>query len=612
MTQVVSVITLLLLVLPLTVGDECTALPVRSTTQLVLMKPFKGKGSTVLKYLKPPLQNSQEACGRKCCSVTEEQCILGIFKKDATPSEPNCFLYVCAANNKCRIQRYTNVAMATLADNVMLEFVDDHPVLRSRVRRDAPTNATAPNPVTESNTSVPKIQQTDANSTLTNQTDTVTTPILKADTNVTIPATTQQAAQTGNSSEKQSSPVKETNITSGQGQIITTTPVQQNAGGTASELHNSTSATSKNTTSAIANSTSQTAPQTDALGTTQPPIPNTNASEKAPPVTQAGVTQSNGQTNKTESVTNQQAPISSQGTNITVTPQATTMTNSTTGPDTNATINATVNGTDVPATKRPPPPSSSSSSSSTTTTAATTPTAIISNTTTPATITSNTTQTTTTRQVNNTVMKTATFVNTSPQVTTKSMQTTTTTLPSNRTILYNTTTIPPRTDSPVTTAVEANTTVPSDALTTAGIHNSTGPSVNSTQGLQNVTEQSMSSTSGPGEAPVSDVTGSLNFSVSYPPSSSTDGVLLTLIPGDYLSSQPMVTTTANSTLMDSNSTMMSTTSLDKRLVAVLIGALSLGMIFFVAVIALVSRRVYESWQRRHYSRIDYLVNGMYN
>ena len=44
----------------------------------------------------------------------------------------------------------------------------------------------------------------------------------------------------------------------------------------------------------------------------------------------------------------------------------------------------------------------------------------------------------------------------------------------------------------------------------------------------------------------------------------------------------------------------------------LIGALSFGIIFFLAIVGLVIKRGFDSWQRRHYSRIDYLVNGMYN
>ncbi|KAL3883437.1 hypothetical protein ACJMK2_029700 [Sinanodonta woodiana] len=44
----------------------------------------------------------------------------------------------------------------------------------------------------------------------------------------------------------------------------------------------------------------------------------------------------------------------------------------------------------------------------------------------------------------------------------------------------------------------------------------------------------------------------------------------------------------------------------------LIAALSFGILFFFAMMILVGRRCFEGWKRRHYSRIDYLVNGMYN
>ena len=46
--------------------------------------------------------------------------------------------------------------------------------------------------------------------------------------------------------------------------------------------------------------------------------------------------------------------------------------------------------------------------------------------------------------------------------------------------------------------------------------------------------------------------------------------------------------------------------------AALIAALSFGILFFFAVLVLIGKRCFDSWQRRHYSRIDYLVNGMYN
>lgn len=51
---------------------------------------------------------------------------------------------------------------------------------------------------------------------------------------------------------------------------------------------------------------------------------------------------------------------------------------------------------------------------------------------------------------------------------------------------------------------------------------------------------------------------------------------------------------------------------DKAMSAALIAALSFGILFFAAVIVLLSKRLYDGWQRRHYSRVDYLVNGMYN
>uniref|UniRef100_H3BGP2 MANSC domain containing 1 n=1 Tax=Latimeria chalumnae TaxID=7897 RepID=H3BGP2_LATCH len=43
----------------------------------------------------------------------------------------------------------------------------------------------------------------------------------------------------------------------------------------------------------------------------------------------------------------------------------------------------------------------------------------------------------------------------------------------------------------------------------------------------------------------------------------------------------------------------------------LITALLFGVLFLVLVVAVISKRMFESFNRRHYSRVDYLVNGMY-
>ena len=44
----------------------------------------------------------------------------------------------------------------------------------------------------------------------------------------------------------------------------------------------------------------------------------------------------------------------------------------------------------------------------------------------------------------------------------------------------------------------------------------------------------------------------------------------------------------------------------------LIAAVSFGVMFLFSVLVLVGKRCFDSWQRRHYSRMDYLINGMYN
>uniref|UniRef100_A0A8W8JHB9 Uncharacterized protein n=1 Tax=Magallana gigas TaxID=29159 RepID=A0A8W8JHB9_MAGGI len=44
----------------------------------------------------------------------------------------------------------------------------------------------------------------------------------------------------------------------------------------------------------------------------------------------------------------------------------------------------------------------------------------------------------------------------------------------------------------------------------------------------------------------------------------------------------------------------------------LIALVCFGFFFVLAIVAIFGKKLFETWQRRHYSRIDYLVNGMYN
>ena len=46
--------------------------------------------------------------------------------------------------------------------------------------------------------------------------------------------------------------------------------------------------------------------------------------------------------------------------------------------------------------------------------------------------------------------------------------------------------------------------------------------------------------------------------------------------------------------------------------AALIAAASFGIIILFSVLVLLGKRLFDSWQRRDYSRMDYLINGMYN
>jgi hypothetical protein len=43
----------------------------------------------------------------------------------------------------------------------------------------------------------------------------------------------------------------------------------------------------------------------------------------------------------------------------------------------------------------------------------------------------------------------------------------------------------------------------------------------------------------------------------------------------------------------------------------LIVALCIGIVLTFAVAVLFGKRVFDAWQRRHYNKLDYLINGMY-
>ena len=44
----------------------------------------------------------------------------------------------------------------------------------------------------------------------------------------------------------------------------------------------------------------------------------------------------------------------------------------------------------------------------------------------------------------------------------------------------------------------------------------------------------------------------------------------------------------------------------------LVAVLVFGCLFVVILVVFVSKRFYDGYQRRHYTKMDYLVNGMYN
>ena len=48
------------------------------------------------------------------------------------------------------------------------------------------------------------------------------------------------------------------------------------------------------------------------------------------------------------------------------------------------------------------------------------------------------------------------------------------------------------------------------------------------------------------------------------------------------------------------------------LTGALVAAICFGVLFLSAGVILVGKRWYEGYQRRHYNKMDYLINGMYN
>lgn len=69
------------------------------------------------------------------------------------------------------------------------------------------------------------------------------------------------------------------------------------------------------------------------------------------------------------------------------------------------------------------------------------------------------------------------------------------------------------------------------------------------------------------------------------------------------------------TISDSNETahakISSSESDSDQMSGTLIAALCVGIVFTFAVGLLFGQRVYDAWQRRHYNKLDYLINGMY-
>ncbi|KFW02284.1 MANSC domain-containing protein 1, partial [Fulmarus glacialis] len=96
-------------------------------------------------------------------------------------------------------------------------------------------------------------------------------------------------------------------------------------------------------------------------------------------------------------------------------------------------------------------------------------------------------------------------------------------------------------------------------------------------------------------------------------SNNTSHVTLLSFSGFALSTSDSPTASQNDPqgydLADSESYLPESVQLGEK--SSLVAALLFGVIFFLLVIALTGKKMHESLQKRHYTRLDYLINGMY-
>ncbi|GFN75487.1 hypothetical protein PoB_000199300 [Plakobranchus ocellatus] len=69
---------------------------------------------------------------------------------------------------------------------------------------------------------------------------------------------------------------------------------------------------------------------------------------------------------------------------------------------------------------------------------------------------------------------------------------------------------------------------------------------------------------------------------------------------------------ANTAWFQNTSTASTPSGPTESITAILVCALAAGIIFVFVVVGVLGRRIYESYRRRHYSRMDFLINGIYH
>ncbi|XP_005105557.1 uncharacterized protein C11orf24 homolog [Aplysia californica] len=94
--------------------------------------------------------------------------------------------------------------------------------------------------------------------------------------------------------------------------------------------------------------------------------------------------------------------------------------------------------------------------------------------------------------------------------------------------------------------------------------------------------------------------------------SSADESLQTTPPIEMTTTQSLTDVTFPGYANERKQSTASKEGVSNVMTAVLVSSLTFGCVFVLTVVAVLGKRIYDSYRKRHYSRLDYLINGMYN